>query len=120
MTAIDTTTGIMTNATLPAIDGAYGPTVTPDGATIYVGAFSGSDYNIYAVNTASMRITSTIYVDSQTKGLTMSPSGEQLWVTGNSTSSAIIVSTDTNTIGALVAASSLPERITFAPDCKTA
>jgi len=128
ITAIDTSTGVTTTTTLPPLAtpdadgnaaGAYGIAVTPDGATIYVGAFSGSDQNIYVLDTASMLITSTIYVDSQTKGLTMSPSGSQLWVTGNSTNSAIIVSTDTNAILAQIPAGSSPERITFAPSGET-
>jgi len=120
ITSIDTATNVPTTTALPSIGGGYGIAASTNAPVVYMSAYSQSDQNVYVLDSATFAITETIPTGSHNKGIALSPSGQQLWVAGDSSSSINVISTTTNTIIANIPVGANPERVRFAPDGESA
>ena len=101
-------------ATVTVGGGPVGVAVTPDGARVYVGNFSGSTVSVIA--TATNTVTATVTVGLNPEGIAVTPDGTRVYVANFNANTISVIATASNTVTATVTVGANPAGVAVTPD----
>jgi YVTN family beta-propeller protein len=91
-----------------------GVAVTPDGAHVYVGNFSGNAVSVIA--TASNTVTATVPVGQSPEGVAVTPDGARVYVANFNGNTVSVIATAGNTVTATLPVGTFPVGVSVTPD----